>query len=167
MKKRGIFILLMCLFMWLSLAGQEVSHQVLVPLASVVEIGNYNISQTIGEPFVDYLRTDSYDLTQGFQQPLPSRTIPGQPLGNGINAYPNPVISDLKIEMFGKTSIEYEVVIFAINGIVYFRKNYTCLGPYWQTESINMQNFRRGIYFVRVRSVDDQIVRLFKIEKIK
>ena len=160
-------MILLCLLPLFLLTGQDISHEVLVPVASVVKVGNYYLSQTIGEPVVDYLRTDSYDLTQGFQQPGISIIDDIEPpAGSGVNVYPNPVVSDLKIELFGTSSKNFDVVIFSINGTIFFRKTYICEGHYWRVETINMQDFKRGMYFVRIRSIDDQIVRLFKIEKM-
>ena len=168
MKNRGIFILIIGLFSCLSLSGQEISHEVLVPAASVVTNGNYSISQSIGEPIVKLLQADYHDLTQGFQQPLrlDGEDYNSDETGSGANVYPNPVIYDLTVKMWGDKNREFEVVIFAINGTVFFRRNYKCVGDFRRLEYVDMRDFKRGMYFVRVRSVDDQIVKLFKIEKL-
>jgi len=69
MVKRGIFIFLLVTRMIL-LDAQEISNQVLVPLASTWQGEQYTISQTIGEAVVVYLPGETWELTQGFQQPL-------------------------------------------------------------------------------------------------
>ena len=66
MTRRGIFIILF-LTGTVCLRSQELSHRVLVPLASTWHGELYHISQTIGEPVVKYLPGEEWDLTQGFQ----------------------------------------------------------------------------------------------------
>ena len=165
MQKRGILLVLLVVS-WTGLKAQELSHQVLVVAANVANGSGYSISQTVGEPIVDFISSEKYDLTQGFQQPSCSLVTPQPPLGNGVNVYPNPVIDDLKVEMFGETGMEYELTIFGIDGSVYYRNRYECTGKFWRLEVLDVSGFKRGLYFVRVEASNKKIARLFKIEKM-
>ena len=165
MTRRGIFIILFLTGI-VCLRSQELSHKVLVPLASTWHGEFYHISQTIGEPVVKYLPGEEWNLTQGFQQPsiIFEQTI--KPQGNGIRVYPNPVSDDLKIEMFGDLPVEYQVTVFTIDGTIYLRKSYQCDSYYWRDEVIDFRGLKRGVYFVKVESTPERISRTFKIEKM-
>ncbi len=163
MQKRGIFIVCLIVFN-LQIYAQSISHEVLVPLASVTSTGTYCISQTIGEAVVEYIHCDNIDLTQGFQQPSLDSDRPYIPPGNGVKLYPNPVQTKLTLELFGNLSREYRVVIFGINGSIYMEKNYNCTSR--RLIPIDVSDFSRGTYFVKVVASDGTIDRLFKIEKM-
>lgn len=162
---RGIFIFILVVFFGISNA-QELSRQVLVPMASVRNQEEVNISQTVGEAMVEFIHCTNYDLTQGFQQPRVKIGDRLQPMGNGVKVFPNPVKRDLVIEMFGETSIEYDVTIFGIDGSIYYRNCYPCEGNFWHRRTIDVSSYKRGLYFIRVESKDSRIARMFKIEKM-
>lgn len=163
--KRGIFIFLLATGTLL-LDAQGLSHQVLVPAASTWQGEQYTISQTVGEPVVTYLPGENWELTQGFQQPLNVEKGIFIKQGNGALVYPNPVSDYLKIEMFGTESIEYHITIFSIDGSIYFRKDYSCIGRFDRIETLNVKEFKRGMYFVRVETTPRKIEKTFKIEKM-
>lgn len=165
MQKRGIFVILFLTGI-VCLRSQELSHQVLVPLASTWHGELYHISQSVGEPMVQYLPGEQWELTQGFQQPSMVYELTIKPQGNGIKVYPNPVSDHLKLEMFGDEQVEYHITIFTIDGTIYLRKSYQCDSHYWRNEVIDFRNFKRGLYFVRVESSPERISRIFKIEKM-
>jgi len=165
MLKRGIFIVLLVVS-WTGLNAQELSHQVLVVAANVANGSGYSISQTIGESIVDFIHSEKYDLTQGFQQPGCRLVTPQPPPGNGVKVYPNPVLDDLKVEMFGETGVEYELTIFGIDGSLFYRNRYECTGKFWRLEVLDVSEFKRGLYFIHVEASNKKIARLFKVEKM-
>ena len=71
--------------------SQQLSHQVLVPLAGNLTSGAYNYSQTVGETAVEIMTSTDYVFTQGFQQPGIKVAKETTPVGNGVRVYPNPV----------------------------------------------------------------------------
>ncbi|MBS0011888.1 MAG: T9SS type A sorting domain-containing protein [Bacteroidales bacterium] len=146
--------------------GQGLSHKVLVPMASVVDVGYYNVNQTVGESMVKAISSDEYHLTQGFHQPSIYITGPARPDGSGVEVYPNPVVDLLKVELFGVERTEFEIIIFGLNGSLFYQRKISCGRDYWQKESIDVSHYKRGMYFVRIRSKDSRITRLFKIEKM-
>lgn len=166
MQQRGIFIFVLFIMLMAECFSQGISHQVLVPLASVADAGNLNVSQTAGEPMVEGLYGVDYNLTQGFHQPGIDLTRPVPPEGNGVEVYPNPVVDILKVELFGVEEADFELVLFGLNGAVYYRKTISCSRDYWRIEPIDLGNYKRGMYFVRIQTRDNRISRLFKIEKM-
>ena len=166
MHYRGIIILVLLTGILSKSFGQDISHQVLVPLSSIADISYYNVNQTVGEPVVELFTGESYALTQGFQQPSINMTGPEPPEGNGVEVYPNPVIDKLRVELFGIIEANFEIIIFGLNGTLFHRCSIECGRDYWKIESIDMTNYKRGMYFVRVSSSDGRISRFFKIEKM-
>ena len=94
-----VFILIVS---WTDAMSQELSSQVLVPLASVVYDWKGSYSQTVGEPVIEMVRYFDNVLTQGFQQP--SVKVPKYDTidGTGIKIYPNPVTDYMIIELYGE-----------------------------------------------------------------
>lgn len=167
MRKRGIFILFIVIA-GLNIYAQQISHEVLVPASSVVSSGDYFISQTIGESVTTLISNESYIFTQGFQQPTAHKLFEIEHTGSGVKVYPNPVMRSLNLELYGDRSIEYHVTIFGFNGAIYFKKDYPCTAPFpFQHKiPIDVSNYQRGTYFVKVVTEDGMISRLFKIEKM-
>lgn len=146
--------------------SQDVSHQVLVPMASVVDVNYYNVNQTVGESIVEGLDASDFYLTQGFNQPS-IHVVSSRPSeGSGVEVYPNPAVDILNIELFGFERTDFEIVIFGFNGALLHKEEIICGREHWSIESIDVSNYKRGLYFVRVRSSDNRISRLFKIEKM-
>lgn len=166
MQQRGISILILFLALMTEGLSQDVSHQVLAPLSSIADAGSLNISQTAGEAMVEGLYGLDYDLTQGFHQPGIDMSRPEPPEGNGVEVYPNPVVDILKIELFGVEAADFDVVLFGLNGAVYYKRTISCGRDYWRIESVDLGRYKRGMYFVRIKSRDNRISRLFKIEKM-
>ena len=167
MRKRGVFILFLVLIS-LSIGAQEISisHKVLVPASSVVCSGGYSVSQTIGESAIELIRNERYIFTQGFQQPSAVVDEPRERTGNGVRLYPNPVGKILYLELFGERELEYHVTVFGFNGAIYFKKDYPFDGIFRKVVNIDVGNYQRGTYFVRVVTENGLISRLFKIEKM-
>ncbi len=166
MQQRGIFIFVLFITLMAECFSQGISHQVLVPLASIADAGNLNVSQTAGEAMVEGLYGTDYDLTQGFHQPGIDLSRPLPPEGNGVEVYPNPVVDILKVELFGVEEADFELVLFGLNGAVYYKRNISCSRDYWRIETIDLGKYKRGMYFVRIKTRDNRISRLFKIEKM-
>ncbi len=146
--------------------SQDISHQVLVPVAFIVDLDYYSVNQTVGEPVVEIFEKEFFTLTQGFHQPSITITGPEPPEGSGVMAYPNPVTDILKVELFGIEKTDFEIAVYGMNGSVFLRKEISCGNKYWQIEEIDMSLYRKGVYFVHVMSADKRISRYFKIEKM-
>ena len=167
MYKMGIIVIIAFSLLGGILHSQSVSRQVLVPLATVSFVDGYCVSQTIGEPVVKYIRTEALELTQGFQQPSVSEDLrPPNPLGQGVKVYPNPVYDILTVEMFGSESTEYQISFYGLNGALYFKNDYSCVGQFWDIRTLNLSTYKRGTYIMKVATSDGSISRIFKVEKL-
>jgi len=165
--RRGKILLLLILFSGTNAFAQQLSHQVLLPAAGVVSTVGINYSQTIGETAVTLISSADYILTQGFQQPGIKLIPEDPPLGNGVKAYPNPVVDYLTIELFGETLRSFRVTVININGTIVYTEDLSFMKKYWYKLEIPVSGLANGIYFVRVVSTDGFIGRSFKIEKMQ
>ncbi len=120
-----LLIILLLLNKGTALYSQQLSHQVLVPAAGVIAVDEINYSQTIGEPVVEIITGSEFIFTQGFQQPR-MRLDPGKlSEGNGVEVYPNPVINDLTVKLFGEISRNFTLEIINLTGtVVYLERIY-------------------------------------------
>jgi hypothetical protein len=168
--KSYIFTLFFIFISTVGAEAQKLSHQVLVPAAGLMTTGNVSYQQTVGETAVEIFTLYPYTLTQGFQQP---RMIPGDgpdPGVNGIDVYPNPVSKDnynvLKVSLKSTEVRVFTIFIFNFSGsIVYSWRSDVSLDQSY-IHSVDMSNFSRGIYIVRVMSSDGVIDLSYKIEKL-
>lgn len=165
--KKGIVILLLVLFsFWDNLFSQQLSHQVLVPVAGVATGGNLNYSQTIGETVVEIVSGSNYVFTQGFQQPGIKFSEEKAPQGNGVKVYPNPAKDFIKIELFGEVGRSFLIELMNITGTIIRSERLVFPAKYWNVEEIPLHEILNGIYFIRITSEDRLINRTFKIEKL-
>ena len=150
----------------------ELSHQVLVPAASVVATGTgISYQQTVGETAVEVTPQALYVLTQGFQQPrfIPKISLPPRE-GNGVDFFPNPVTEVqnhiLKIRMYGVLGRSYFITITTLPGQAMYSENIELSPDHDYIHEVNMQAYANGVYIVRVVSADGVINRSFKVEKL-
>jgi len=151
---------------WTSILSQQLSHQVIVPLAGIVSDSKVSYSQTVGETAVDIVGCYDYIFTQGFQQPGIRQSDDDQPEGTGAKVYPNPADEFLTVELFGESARELRIEIIDITGttVMTDKKSFNC--AYWFKERYNVENLVKGFYLVRVLTEDGFLNRSFKIEKI-
>lgn len=167
MGGKGFKILIIGLLLsWTTGFSQQLSHQVLVPLAGVVSGSNLSYSQTVGETAVDIVGCSEYIFTEGFQQPgiKPANETP--PQGTGVKVYPNPVSDFLTIELFGETARTFRVDIINVSGTVVMTERRSFSDKFWFREPQNIKDLIKGFYMVRIISEDRMINRTFKIEKL-
>jgi hypothetical protein len=164
-RRRGYILFFLIILHGAQAFSQQLSHQVIVPAASVIYKNGISYSQTIGEAAVEIISSPDYILTQGFQQPR-IRLIPGKPDGTGVKAYPNPATSYVYIELFGERARSFRIIIMSINGTTLHSEEISYDGPYWDIRDISVSGLASGLYFVQVTSKDGAILRSFKIEKM-
>jgi hypothetical protein len=146
--------------------SQQLSHQVLVPLAGIASDKNLNYTQTVGETAVEILECSDYVFTQGFQQPGIKLSVETPPPGTGVKVYPNPATDIVTIELFGEKARTFKIEFLDITGTVVINARKVFNEQYWQKEQIDIVNLIRGFYLVRITSEDKIVNRSFKIEKI-
>jgi hypothetical protein len=163
---KGKTFLLVLLFSGTNAFTQQLSHQVFLSAAGVSSSLGITYSQTIGETAVELFSSTDYVLTQGFQQPR-LILLPGNPpKGNGINAYPNPVVDFVNVEFFGEKARAFRITVININGTIVYTEDLNFGERYWHLQEIPVTSLARGLYFIRVVSTDGVISRSFKIEKM-
>jgi hypothetical protein len=165
-KSTGILILLLLLGSGTNLFSQELSHQVLVPLAGVTSTGSINYSQTAGETAVEVISSSDFVFTQGFQQPGIKLVKVDPPKGNGAKVYPNPVTDIINIELFGDGSRAFRIDLINISGTIVRTEKMVYTDPFWQILQFPAGQLSKGLYFVRIVSDDGLISRTFKIDKM-
>jgi hypothetical protein len=131
-RETKVIILFLIVFKG-NLFSQDLSHQVLVPVAGIAYSSGLSYSQTIGETAVVIINSYDYVLTQGFQQPLVkiSKSLP--PPGNGVKVYPNPVTDILNIEFFGQKDRTFRIELVTISGIKVMSEKRVFNGQFWDT----------------------------------
>ncbi len=146
--------------------AQQLSHQVLVPVAGIMSTGDVNYSQTGGETAVEIIGSSDFVFTQGFQQPGIKYSKEIVPSGNGVKVYPNPVTDYLYIELFGSGARSFKIDIINLTGSVIQNEKLVFNEEFWHREAISFEHLSTGLYFVRIISDDGIVNRTFKIEKM-
>lgn len=166
MKTKAALILLFGGFASISVYSQQLSHQVLVPLAGITSGNGINYSQTAGETAVEIVGCIQYVFTQGFQQPGMKITPETPPPGTGVEVYPNPVSDQLTIELYGESARNFRIEIIGVTGNIVYSDSRVFYTQYWYKEPVDVHNLIKGFYLVRIYSNDGMIRRAFKIEKL-
>ncbi len=164
---KGFRIIIVCIiFLSTDVMSQQLSHQVLVPLAGVTTDNHVSYSQTVGETAVELVGCTEYFFTQGFQQPPFKFANEIPPTGNGVKVYPNPVSDFVVVELFGETPRRFRIDIINITGTVVLSLKRDFYYQYWYREPEDISHLIKGFYIIRIKSGDGMIDRSFKIEKI-
>jgi len=149
-----------------NLIAQQLSHQVLVPVAGIITTGDVNYTQTGGETAVEIIGSSDFVFTQGFQQPGIKFSSENVPAGNGVKVYPNPVRDYLYVELFGSGARCFRIDIINLTGSVILNEKLIFDDQFWHREPLSFEHLSTGLYFVRIISEDGIVNRTFKIEKM-
>ncbi|QKG80952.1 T9SS type A sorting domain-containing protein [Tenuifilum thalassicum] len=165
MKK--VYTLMLSLFT-LSAWAQDIPMQVIASAGGYFENSNagISISWTLGEVAYTTLSTDSYILTQGFQQGNLFTTSIDEPKSNqeGINVFPNPVSDILKLRIDNRFATgNVFIEIFDVTGklVLSEKMNLEQSSP----AALNLSNLRSGIYILHVFSENDNAKKVIKLIK--
>jgi hypothetical protein len=162
-----IFKLILALVLVSETGGlsQQLSNQVIVPLAGIETDSKLSYSQTVGEPVVEIIRSIDYIFTQGFQQPGIKSVKPIDYI-DGVYLYPNPASDYVYIDIRGITSMTFKVEIINITGNIVFSETKSFSGITYYREPQNIENLTTGFYIIRLTSNNPVMIRTFKIQKI-
>lgn len=166
-KMLKIFRLIIVFILVLEANGlsQQLSNQVIVPLAGLESDSKISYSQTVGEPVVEIIGGIDYIFTQGFQQPG-IKTKPIDNIVDGISVYPNPASDYVYIEIRGISSMTFKIDIINITGNIVFSDTKSFSGISFYKEPQNIENLTTGFYIIRLTSNNPVMVQTFKIQKI-
>ncbi|MDI3527377.1 MAG: hypothetical protein PWR03_1560 [Tenuifilum sp.] len=120
----------------------------------------------MGEVAYTTLSTDSYILTQGFQQGNLFTTSIDEPKSNqeGITVFPNPVSDFLKLRIDNRFATGNVIIeIFDVTGklVLSEKMNLEQSSP----AALNLSNLRSGIYILHVFSENDNAKKVIKLIK--
>lgn len=161
MKMRAILLLLSVFILHTSF-GQTISQDVITTTGESVTNSAGYLSWSIGEPVIETdSSSDSY-LTQGFQQPglVIVSSIDNFNNSDGITVYPNPVTTSLYIKHDQEQAIQIDLVD-ALGRLVL---KSTLSG---QQNSIDLNSFAAGMYFLRVYDSNNKLISSLKVDKVK
>ena len=161
-----IYIIFLLSWSWTILSSQGLSHQVIVPVGAVQCTPAIHYSQTIGEAAVEVFSGPDMILTQGFQQPGIKLKTEVPPSGNGVKVYPNPVSDFVNIELFGTGKRIFVIDFFSIAGTIIRTEKIEFSDNYWLCQPFCVENYSKGLFFIRIISTDGVFNRTFKIEKL-
>jgi hypothetical protein len=166
MMRKTLIPVIFLIVPWTNALSQSLSHQVLVPLAGVLTMGNISYSQTVGETAVEIVGCFDYVFTQGFQQPSIKLKIEEKPDGTGVLVYPNPVTDYVTIEIYGERAKTIRIDIISIAGRTVYSDTKIFNAEFWYKDRYNVEDLMRGLYLIRVTANDGMLNRVFKIEKL-
>jgi hypothetical protein len=166
MRLSGISLSVLILTFTGAIRAQSLSHQVLVPVAGVINDSRVSYSQTGGETAVELVGCTFYQVTQGFQQPLVKISNETPPPGTGMKVYPNPATQFITIELFGAEARCFRIEFINSAGVIVDSYEQEFMAGFWFKEPYNIEHLKNGFYLVRVTSNDNKISRSFKIEKL-
>lgn len=164
-KRAKVFFLFLFVF-WGEVFPQTLSHEVMVPVAGLANTSSFEYTQTIGETAVEIISGSGFELTQGFQQPSIEAIMQEDNIGNGVEAYPNPAIDYIKVKLFGNVAREFRIDLINITGTIVKTSKVKFITNYNHVHRIDVNNLLRGLYYVRIISMDGVFNRSFKIEKM-
>jgi hypothetical protein len=123
----------------------------------------YSLSYTYGELSVKTLSKNNYILTEGFQQGKFQAGL-SSPI-NDIKYGPNPVDQTLKIYFYFQENQSFSIQVFSLLGQL--------SGTFIQKDIVNgmfvnieFGGLGKGLYLVKIQSLDGKFMRILKIEKI-
>jgi hypothetical protein len=155
--------LILLTFICFTLVSPGLQGQQLLSSAGANEkSATLQLSWSIGEPMIETYMAGSNTLTQGFQQ---SRlTITAVDLlslpGLTVSVYPNPVFTELILEVSEGSSDILSYQLFMMDGKILLHKRVEN-----QTERINMEIYREGTYLLKVFYENNKASKTFKIVK--
>lgn len=164
---KGYKILLLFLILsGVTAYSQQLSRQVLVPLAGLASGNNLSYSQTVGETAVQIASCSEYIFTEGFQQPGFRLKSEIEPQGTVAKVYPNPVNDFVTIELHGDASRTFKIDFINIAGTIVISERKVFNDKFWYKDLLNLESLARGFYLIRIYSEDGMVNQTFKIEKL-
>ena len=158
--RHGVYLLVLLFFCLLSPAanGQQVISSA---GASATGVG-VQLSWTLGEPVIETFTGTSAILTQGFHQSKLTVTAIDPKLYPELelSVYPNPVSSSLRLQITGERPGKLTYSLYNAEGKALVQKSVESF-----PETINMELFTSGSYFLKVFRDINMPVKTFKIIK--
>ena len=142
---------------------QSITRFTLASAGSSVSLPDISIESTVGQTPFRTLSNDRNYLTQGFEQPTPivkQTTL----LGEFIQAFPNPVVDDLKMIISVNNPTDFYIKIFTLAGY----QVQSLFAPKLKSDITYLIHFTGlpdGMYLLYVYEASQE-KRLFKVIKV-
>jgi hypothetical protein len=166
--KKALTLLIILFTGWQLSNGQSLSPWVLASSGGYASNASYSLSWTLGEIAVTTLSNGTYILNQGFQQALVVGTGIGDNLliNWSIQVYPNPVSDVLHLKFSLENPNNFAVEVLDMTGKKMLIRTLTGISDGDETE-LDMSGLAQGIYFVSIRSEDNNVSQTVRIQKYK
>ena len=139
------------------------SQQVIPATGGNISGSGGSVSYTIGQMAYAFLQNNSYEITQGVQQPYEISVVTAVENTEGIileyKVYPNPAHGLIKLTIKPFDDGNFNLWLFDLNGILLQDKK--VIGE--ETE-ISLESLNPAVYFLKVLR-DNKEVKVFKIVK--
>ena len=162
---RSGFFIICTIIMVQNVRCQSISRWVISPFGNSYDNNFQIVQSTLGEPVIMTVTdSNSFYLTQGFQQPTPSE-LPENFYTITIKIFPNPVTDNCHVAFYVKDEKNFTVDVWDMLGNILIKKKFTEVFS-GQVESLDFTGFTQGIYFVHVYSDTNQMKMVEKIVKL-
>lgn len=147
-------IILLCIFSTTA-SGQNVSTEVLNGWGRSLKFNGATYDGSVGESAVKTLESNNYIITQGFLQPIDLKVPCGEV---ELKAYPNPVISGMRIYAEGCDVEVATVQAYDLFGKLVYQ------GKPLQNE-VDFSGIGVGVYMIRAMDAHEKILGVVKVIK--
>ena len=144
------------------------NHNVVSAGGGTYKGSDISLDWTLGETFITTEGTGDLLLTQGFHQPnlIIKEVLPSLVKSTSkvtVRIAPNPVVSELSIYLEQPSEEKASIQLLDMFGRVMYQlspsnKNYI---------TINLSNYQQGTYFLQVKSDKGQLIKAFKVIKLR
>lgn len=162
MKNINCFLsyIIACVYFFLasfSVLGQSAS----VSSGKTILSDSGSVSISVGQSVFTYFSNDSGSITQGVQQSIiieELNNIENTKNDNTISVYPNPTNNEVYVRLFTNHSYNYELLDVS-SKLLIVGKLHT------DFSRIDLLNYPSGVYFLKLRNMEKQTIRTYKIIK--
>lgn len=155
---------LLSLFLFCASFGQSVKPEVVASSGDYYQNADTKLSWTLGECVSETFTNTDNILTQGFQQcsfivaVVEENMKPDQ----FINIYPNPASDIIHLERSDNFNTSLSIIIYDNQGKELLNEKYDS-----SKISISLKQFSSNIFFIKVATLKEGIIKTFKIMKVK
>lgn len=153
-----------CLLLASSSYGQSLEEHVIGSVGNFSSnSGGSTLSWTLGEVIINTASSSTAILTQGFQQPILVNPLGTTDVHNnsfGLQVFPNPTMEQITVQKEQTDRLKAEL----INVLGQVIKTYDLLDNNTQ---INLDQLPAANYLLRIRTLDNEPIQTFKIQKIQ
>lgn len=164
--KRSLSLTFLLLIATYQLAfSQSVSQFFLGTTSNLFISSSFSLSFSVGELSVNSYLANDFLLTQGFQQAYPENASPGEDTLQVISVNPNPVKLKVNLDFYISGNYSYLIDIYTLKGNRIEQFQYPNIF-YKERKTLNMENYAKGLYLIRIYSTNGKVNKMFKIEKM-